>query len=105
MGGPGEDVDLDGLFEAADLIGLGAFGTFDDVELYFVPFFEALVALTLNGTVVNEDIGPTFPAEESIAFCVVEPLYGAFILTHVNVLPLSVDARCRDLPVSDAGVG
>jgi hypothetical protein len=84
MGGPGEDLDLDGFFEAADLIGLWAFRAFDDVELYFVTLFEALVAFALNGTIVNEDIGSPITAKKSVAFCVVEPLYGAFILSHLN---------------------
>ena len=104
-GGPGEDVDLDGLFEAADLIGLRAFAALYDVEFYFVTFFEALVAFALDGTVMDEYVCPAITAEEAVAFCVIEPFNGAFILTHLNELPLSVDARCRDLPVSDAGVG
>ena len=83
-GRPGEDIDLYGLFEAADLIGLRAFGAFDDVEFDFVAFFEALVTFALNGAVVNEDVGSAITAEESIAFCIVEPLYGAFILSHLN---------------------
>ena len=84
MGGPGEDVDLDGLFEAADLIGLWALGAFNDVELYLVTLFETLIAFSLDGTVVNEDVGSAITAEEPVAFCVIEPLYGALILTHVN---------------------
>jgi hypothetical protein len=91
--GPGEDfarrTGLDGFFEAAHLIGLRTFAAFDDVEFHFVAFLEALVALALDGTVVNEDVCPVIAAKESIAFCVVEPLYGAFILTHLNELPLS----------------
>jgi hypothetical protein len=87
-GVPGEDADLDGLFEAADLIGLGAFGAFDDIELYFVTLFEALVAFALDGAVMDEYVCPAITAEEAVAFCVVEPFYGAFILTHLNELPL-----------------
>ena len=67
-------------FEARDLIGLGAFGPLDDVEFDLVAFFEALIALTLDGTVMNEDVGPTLPPEEAVALCVVEPLDGAFVL-------------------------
>jgi hypothetical protein len=92
-GGPGEDFaprpSSDGFFEAAHLIGLRAFAAFNNVEFYFVTFLEAFVAFALNGTVVDEDIGSTIPSEESVAFCVIEPLYGAFILTHLNELPLS----------------
>lgn len=83
-GRPGEDIDLDSFFETADLIGLGTFGAFNDVEFDFVAFFEALVTFALNGAVVNEDVGSAITAEEPIAFCIVEPLYGAFILSHLN---------------------
>jgi hypothetical protein len=68
------------LFESRDLVRLRTFGALDDVELYFITLFEALISLTLNGTVVNEDIGSAFAAEESVTFCVVEPLYCALIL-------------------------
>ena len=44
-------------FEASYLIGLGALGSLDDVELDFIAFFEALVAVALDGTVVDEDVG------------------------------------------------
>ncbi len=67
-------------FEASDLIGLGAFGSLDDVELDLIAFFEALVALELDGAVVDEDIGAALAAEESVALCVVEPLHGALVL-------------------------
>lgn len=81
---PGEDVDLDGFLEAADLIGLWALGAFNDVEFYLVTLFETLIAFSLDGTVVNEDVGSAITAEEPVAFCVIEPLYGAFILSHLN---------------------
>jgi len=67
-------------FETTDLIGLGALGPLDDVEFDLVAFFEALIALTLNGTVMNEDVGPTLPPEEAVALCVVEPLDCALVL-------------------------
>jgi hypothetical protein len=102
--GPGEDLDLDGLFETIDLVGLRAFAALDDVELYFVAFFEALVAFALDGTVVNEDVSSIIAAEESVAFCVIEPLYGAFVLCHLVQLPFRAMPRCRDLSESDAGV-
>jgi hypothetical protein len=63
-----------------DLISLRAFGSLNDVELDLVAFFEALIALALDGAVVHEDVGATLAAEESVSLCVVEPLYGAFIL-------------------------
>jgi hypothetical protein len=67
-------------FEAGDLVGLGALGSLDDVELHLIAFFETLVALALDGAVMNEDVGSAVAAEEAVALCVVEPLYGALIL-------------------------
>jgi hypothetical protein len=67
-------------FETRDLIGLGTLCPLDDVELDLIALFEALVALALDGAVVNEDVRPALAAEEAIALCVVEPLYGALVL-------------------------
>src|ERR1700730_12759480 len=68
------------LFETRDLIGLGALASLNDVEFHLVALFEALITLALDGAVVNEDVSPALAAEESVTLCVVEPLYGAFIL-------------------------
>jgi hypothetical protein len=73
---------LANFFQSRDLIGLGTFTPLYDVEFHLISFFEALVALALNGAVVNEDVGPALAAEKAVTFCVVEPLYGAFILCH-----------------------
>src|SRR6266481_1149516 len=67
-------------FETRDLIGLGTLAALDDVEFNLITLFEALVALALDGAVVNEDVRPAVAAEEAIALCVVKPLYGAFVL-------------------------
>jgi hypothetical protein len=77
------------LFEAGDLIGLRAFGALDDVELDFVSFFETLVAFALDGAVVNEHVGTPVTAEKTVSLCVVEPLYGAFVLCQLSQLLLA----------------
>ena len=68
-------------FETRDLIGLGAFGSLNDVEFNLIAFFEALVALALNGAVVYEYVCPAITAEEAVTFCVSNhftvPLYCA----------------------------
>jgi len=69
-------------FEARDLIGLGTLAPLDDVELNFITLFEALIALALDGTVMYEYVCPALAAEEAVPLCVIEPLYGAFILCH-----------------------
>ena len=65
-----------------DLISLRAFGSLNDVELDLVAFLEALIALALDRTVMDEDIGPTVAAQETVAFSVVEPLNRTFVLCH-----------------------
>ena len=42
--------------ETRHLISLRAFASLDDVELYFIAFFESFVAVKLNGAVVDEDV-------------------------------------------------
>jgi hypothetical protein len=47
---------LTGFSESGYLIGLGAFGALDDIELDLVAFLETLIPLALDGAVMNEDI-------------------------------------------------
>jgi hypothetical protein len=35
---------------------------------------------------MDEDVGPFFPPEEAVAFCVIKPFHGAFVLRHVIFL-------------------
>jgi hypothetical protein len=67
-------------FETRNLVSLGALCPLDDVELDLIAFFQALVTFALNGTVMDEDIGPALAAEKAVALCVIEPLYGTPIL-------------------------
>jgi hypothetical protein len=84
-------------FQSCYLIGLGTFASLDDVELYLITFFEALIAFALDRAVVNEDVCSAFTAEKSVALCVVEPLNCALVLCHLSrshsYLVLSVDFR------------
>lgn len=75
--------------KAKDLVGLRPLAALDDVELHFIALFQAFIAIALDRTVVDEDVGSSLAAEESIAFRIVEPLYRAFILCHFSQLPLS----------------
>src|SRR5574340_1119201 len=43
-----------------DVISLGTFLTLDDLELHVIAFREALVAVALDGAVVDENIGAVF---------------------------------------------
>jgi hypothetical protein len=66
--------------ETCHLIGLGSLSPLNNIELDLVTFFQALIPLALNGTVMNEDIGAVIAAEESVPFCVVEPLNRSLVL-------------------------
>ena len=66
--------------EARDLVRLRALRPLNDVELDLIALFEALIALALDRAVMNEDVRPAVAAEEAVTLCVVEPLYGAFVL-------------------------
>ena len=67
-------------FETRDLIGLGTLASLNDVEFNLVALFEALIALALDGAVVNEDVSPALAAEEAVTLCVIEPLDGALVM-------------------------
>ena len=90
-----------GLFEARDLVGLRSFSPLDDVKLNLIALFEALVTLALDGAIVNEHVRPAITAEKTVALCVVEPLYGAFILCQwSDSLVFRVCAiACREVKV------
>ena len=59
----------------ADVVGLGALGPLDDVELDRLVLVEAAVAVGLDGGEVHEDIGtPVSLSDEAEALLGVEPL-------------------------------
>jgi hypothetical protein len=61
---------------------LRAFLAFDNVELYFIAFFERFVPVQLNRRIVNEYIRPVVASDESVALGVVEPLDLSLELSH-----------------------
>jgi hypothetical protein len=77
-----------GFAAAEDLIGLRALVALNHVVLYLFAFLEALVAVTLDGSEVYENIGPTFAAQEPVAFGVVEPPDDSPELCHLEYLCL-----------------
>jgi hypothetical protein len=62
---------------------LRAFLSLDNFELDIIAFLEALIALRLDGTVVDEHIGPIIPANKAEALCVIEPFHFSFYSRHV----------------------
>lgn len=74
------------LTEAQNSICLWAFLPLNDVELDVVAFFEAFVTIELDCRVVDEDVRTIITADESVAFCVIEPFHFAFIGSHESCL-------------------
>src|SRR6266571_393358 len=69
------------LLVLADVLGLQALRSLDDVELHAVALHQRPEALHLNGGVVDEYVLPALLRDEAEAFAVVEPLHRA--LRHV----------------------
>jgi len=62
------------------LIRLRALAALDDVKFDLIALFQALIAVDLNGAVMNEHICPTFAPKEPVPFCIVKPLNNSPIL-------------------------
>ena len=69
-------------FRAGDLVGLGPLLALHNIEFDFVALFQTFVTVKLNRAVVDENIRSIIAANESIAFCVVEPLHFSFVCSH-----------------------
>src|SRR5690242_5260958 len=87
--------------DGTNVLRLRALGALRDVELDLLVLVEGLVALRLDGRVVNEDvIAAVLLGDEAEALLGVEPLDGA--LSHADVLLLlrletatsAASARC-----------
>ena len=71
-----------------DVLSLWTFLALDNFEFNVIAFLQALVALGLDGAIVDEHIRPVIATDESEAFCVVEPFHFTFVTSHV---PYSTD--------------
>src|ERR1022692_1660489 len=65
---------------------LRSFWAVGDFELHRVAFLQALVALGSDRAVVYKNVRAVRAPDESVALCVIEPLYSAFQTFHVNPL-------------------
>src|SRR5580698_6508478 len=72
--GPGNGEADAVLSQLRDFVGLRSFLPLDDFELYRVALLQGFEAFTLNGRVMDEDIGSAVLADKSIPLAVVEPL-------------------------------
>lgn len=68
---------------AGYLISLWPFGALNNIEFNLIAFFEALIAFALYGCVMDEYVGALIATEETVPFCVVEPLHCSLVLCHV----------------------
>ena len=73
------------LLNDLDVFGLGAFGRIFDFEPDFLAFGQGLEAVTLNRSVMDEQILPILLLDESVALFLVEPLHRSF--THSDIPP------------------
>ena len=64
------------------LIGLGTLRALDDIELNLVPLAKSFIAILEDGAVVNKQVWPVFPTNETISLGIVEPLDDALVLSH-----------------------
>src|SRR2546426_5418141 len=80
------------VLDLADPLGLRALGGVSNLELNLLALFERLVAISLDGGVVDENVGAVLPRDESIALCVVEPLHPTL---HHDCVPPCARARTR----------
>src|SRR5580704_1118790 len=60
--------------------------SFGDFELHRVAFLQAFVAFRSDGAVMYKNVGPVRAPDKPVAFCVIEPLDGAFQTFHVPPL-------------------
>jgi len=72
--------------ETHDPLGLQAFGTLLYFELHGLPLVEALIAVGLDGRIVDEDVLTGLTLDEPIALCSVKPLYCTLLSSHFCVL-------------------
>ena len=77
-------------FCADYLICLRSLGSLDDVVFDFVTLLETLISFELDGAVVHENIGAVLATQKTVTFCIVKPLYRAFVLCHGSLLVVLV---------------
>jgi hypothetical protein len=72
---------------------LRTFLSLDNFELDVITLLEALITLRLDGTVMDEHIGPVIPANKAEALCVIEPFHFTFDSRHVPCSLRSPETR------------
>src|SRR5216683_1886489 len=90
----------------ADCLGLRPAIALRDLEFDPLAFFEAAVAIRLDGREVDEDVPTTVDRDEAVALVRVEPFDGA--LSHYQQLPNSARASGSALVIAepvDRGTG
>jgi hypothetical protein len=80
-----------------NVFGLRTFLALDDFKFNVITLLQALVALRLDGAVVDKHIRAVFPADKAEALCVVKPFHFTFDSRHDPCSELSW-RRSTDLP-------
>jgi len=63
------------MLELYDIYGLGTFFSLRDLEFYGLALIEGFESVSLDSSIVDEDISTAFFFNEAIPLCVVEPLH------------------------------
>ena len=63
------------LLNFGDFVGLRAFLTLNNLKFDRITFLQALKSVHVDGRIVNEHIGSTVLADETVTLGIVEPLY------------------------------
>src|SRR3954453_4809761 len=85
-----------GASDGVHRVGLRAFLALGDLELDPLAFFEALVAVGLDGAVVNEDVTTAVYGDEAVALLGVEPLDRALCHNDPRLLDSALRAGRRN---------
>jgi hypothetical protein len=72
--------------EGDDVLGLRAFLTLHDLELYPLAFGQVAVAFANDRVEMHEDISTGVALDETVSFRTVEPLDGALFFRHDSEL-------------------
>jgi len=80
------------------VLSLPAFGALRHIELHRLALLQALEASRLDRREMHKNVFATLPANEAVAFGVIEPLYCS-LFCHVDTVFLSIVLRWKDSEV------
>jgi len=75
---------------------LRAFLALHDLELDVIPLLKAFVTFRVDGAVVNKNIGPVVPPDETEPLSIIEPFDFTFNPGHLPLPPYVVPMDCHE---------